>query len=212
MTVLNLMGYNAMQLEWGTMGWSKNDAALGTAVRFPGTQQDYPVDMRPTATTVVSWSHPVIATRGSGSRRHLATRADAVEAADTAVSMSAEAVQTLLTDANPANDPFVVDTRKPEDYAKGHIKGVDQRSGNDALPAGKPRQPAAGTANRHRRLQRADHIGMSYVLSINGLQRPRAAVRDDGLEPRRRSDGAVEALSRRSEGLPDRDGALKDGA
>jgi rhodanese-related sulfurtransferase len=36
----------------------------------------------------------------------------------------AEHVQALFTDKNPASDPFVVDTRKPEDYAKGHIIGA----------------------------------------------------------------------------------------
>ena len=166
-TVLNLMGYSAMQLEWGTMGWSKNDVALGAATRFPGTQQDYPVDVTPTA-AAVSWAHPVVATRGMDLADILVARGAAVEAADTAVSMTAEAVQTLLADANPANDPFVVDTRKPEDYAKGHIKGAVNvpaatlyRAGNLAgLPLG-------------RRIVIVDYngqatVGMSYVLATMG--------------------------------------------
>jgi hypothetical protein len=45
--VLRMMGYDAVQLEWGTMGWTKNDVALGPASRYPETQQDFPVDANP---------------------------------------------------------------------------------------------------------------------------------------------------------------------
>lgn len=40
--VLNLMGWNAVQLEWGTMGWSRNDAVLGPATRFPSRSRTTP--------------------------------------------------------------------------------------------------------------------------------------------------------------------------
>ena len=40
------------------MGWSKNDAALGPATRFPGRSRTIPVDNAPTA-AAVSWAHPV---------------------------------------------------------------------------------------------------------------------------------------------------------
>lgn len=82
--------------------------------------------------------------------------------------MTAEAVQELFTDNNPNNDPFVVDTRKSEDYAKGHIKGAINipaaalyQGGNLAsLPLG-------------RRIVIVDYdgqttVGMSYVLAIMG--------------------------------------------
>lgn len=166
-TVLNLMGYNAMQLQWGTMGWSKHDAGLGPAARFPATQQNYPVDKAPTA-AVVLWAHPHIATRKGELAEVLIARGNAVESADTSVSMTAEAVHELLTDSNAGNDPFVVDTRRPEDYAKGHIKGAINipaaslyQSGNLAsLPLG-------------RRIVVVDYngqtaVGMSYLLAILG--------------------------------------------
>ncbi len=35
-----------------------------------------------------------------------------------------DVVAKALFDANPANDPFVLDTREPADYAKGHIPGA----------------------------------------------------------------------------------------
>jgi rhodanese-related sulfurtransferase len=60
-TVLNLMGYDARQLAWGTMGWSRNDAVLGPATRFPESQQNYPVVTGPQG-TAVTYARPVIAT------------------------------------------------------------------------------------------------------------------------------------------------------
>lgn len=36
--VLKMMGCDAVQLEWGTMGWTRNDVALGPASRLPHTQ------------------------------------------------------------------------------------------------------------------------------------------------------------------------------
>ena len=40
---LNVMGYNAIPLKWGIMGWTKNDAPLGAVKRFPAEQKDYPI-------------------------------------------------------------------------------------------------------------------------------------------------------------------------
>jgi len=40
---LNAMGYNAISMKWGIMGWSKNDDLIGTNKRFPAEQKDYPV-------------------------------------------------------------------------------------------------------------------------------------------------------------------------
>ena len=164
---LNLMGYNAMQLEWGTMGWSNSDAALGPATRFPESQQDYPVDKGPTF-AAVSWAHPYIATGKRELTDILIARGNAVEAADATVSMTAEAVRDLFADDNPNNDPFVVDTRQPDAYATGHIKGAINvpaallfQTGNLAsLPLG-------------RRIVIVDYngqtgVGMSYVLAMMG--------------------------------------------
>jgi rhodanese-related sulfurtransferase len=166
-TVLNLMGYNAMQLEYGTMGWSRNDVALGPVSRFPATQQDYPVDKAP-ATAMASWAHPFIGTGKGRLDEILTARGAAVEAADTAVSMTAEAVQTLLTDSDRTNDPFVVDTRLREDYAKGHIKGALNIPSAELFRSGSLASLPLG-----RRIVVVDYngqtaVGASYLLSILG--------------------------------------------
>jgi rhodanese-related sulfurtransferase len=165
--VLRMMGYDAVQLEWGTMGWTKNDVALGPASRFPETQQNFPVEARanlPAAT----WARPVIATGKATLEEILVARGDAVEMADNTVSMTAEAVQGMLTDANPVNDPFVIDTRKPEDYAKGHIPGAVN------IPFATVFEPASlAKLPLGRRIVVADYngqtaVGTSYLLSILG--------------------------------------------
>lgn len=40
---LDAMGYNAIALKWGIMGWTKDDAPLGAVKRFPAEQKDYPI-------------------------------------------------------------------------------------------------------------------------------------------------------------------------
>jgi rhodanese-related sulfurtransferase len=191
-TVLNLMGYNAVQLEWGTMGWTKNDAALGPATRFPESQQDYPVE---TAATVVAVAHarPVVATGHVSLAEILVARGDLVEAADRSVSMTAEQVQGALTDANPANDPFVVDTRAPADYAKGHIKGAVNIPANAIYQAGSLAKLPLG-----RRIVIVDYngqttVGVSYLLSILGYN---ARGLQYGMMGWSRNDGLIAPFKR----------------
>lgn len=166
-TVLNLMGYDAAQLEWGLMGWSKNDVALGPATRFPESQGDFPVTTAPREVQV-TYMRPALATGKASLAEVLVARGGAVEAADKKVSMTAEEVQGLLADADPANDPFVVDIRDPADYARGHIKGALN------VPASKVYQDGnLAMLPPSRRIVVADYngqaaVGTSYVLSILG--------------------------------------------
>jgi rhodanese-related sulfurtransferase len=165
--VLQMMGYDAVQLEWGTMGWTRNDVALGPASRFPETQQNFSVEAKPSQ-PAATWARPVVATGKATLGEILIARGDAVEMADNSVSMTAEAVQGMLADANPANDPFVLDTRKPEDYAKGHVAGaINVPMASVFEPASLAKLPLG------RRIVVADYngqtaVGASYVLSILG--------------------------------------------
>jgi rhodanese-related sulfurtransferase len=166
-TVLNLMGYDARQLAWGTMGWSRNDAVLGPATRFPESQQNYPVVPGPQG-MAVTYARPVIATGKAGLEQILVERGDAVESTDRSVSVTAEAVQALLTDSEMANDPFIVDLRSPADFAKGHIQGAIN------VPATTVYQPAnLAKLPLGRRIVTVDYngqiaVGVSYILSILG--------------------------------------------
>lgn len=40
---LNVLGYNSLPMKWGIMGWTKDDATLGTNKRFPADQKDYAI-------------------------------------------------------------------------------------------------------------------------------------------------------------------------
>lgn len=166
-TVLNMMGYNARQLTWGTMGWSRDDAGLGPATRFPDTQQNYPVVEGPQG-TAVTYARPVVATGKATLEQILVERGNAVESADRTVSMTAEAVQDLLTDDTPANDPFVVDVRAPADFAKGHIESAINIPAATVYQAGNLAKLPLG-----QRIVVADYngqtaVGTSYVLSMLG--------------------------------------------
>jgi len=165
--VLNLMGYKTSQLEWSLMGWSRNDVALGPATRFPESQQDYPI-AAPPKEVQMTYVRPAWATGKANLAEILVARADAVEAADKTVCMTAEAVQALLTDADLANDAYIVDIRAPADYARGHIKGAVN------IPAAKVYQDCyLAMLPPARRIVVADYngqtaVGTSYVLSILG--------------------------------------------
>ncbi|MDZ7592109.1 MAG: rhodanese-like domain-containing protein [Rubrivivax sp.] len=166
-TVLNLMGYNAVQLEWGMMGWSKNDAGLGPATRFPESQQNYPIVKGPQG-TAVTYARPVVATGKTTLEQVLVERADAVESADRTVSMTAEAVQELLADNMPGNDPFILDVRAPADFVKGHIQGAINVPAVGVYQAGHLAKLPTG-----RRIVVADYngqaaVGISYVLATLG--------------------------------------------
>lgn len=165
--VLNLMGYKAAQLEWGLMGWSRNDVALGPASRFPESQEDFPL-AAPPKEALMSYVRPTLATGKASLGEILVARGDAVEAADKTVSMTAEAVKGLLADTDPANDPYIVDIRAPADYAKGHIAGAVN------IPAAKVYQDCyLAMLPPSRRIVVADYngqtaVGTSYMLSILG--------------------------------------------
>ncbi|RME51237.1 MAG: rhodanese-like domain-containing protein, partial [Caldilineae bacterium] len=43
-TILNALGYNAVNLKFGIMGWTKDDAVLNQARFDPATQPDFPFE------------------------------------------------------------------------------------------------------------------------------------------------------------------------
>lgn len=121
--VLNLMGYNAVQLKWGIMGWSKDDAPLGASKRFPATQKDYAVVTQPAVPTQ-TYTSPTVNTGKTTLSEILVALGGKWEALGKPLSLAADKVFEVLNDGDDKNDPFILDTRKAEDYVKGHIKGA----------------------------------------------------------------------------------------
>lgn len=120
---LNAMGYNAAALKYSIMAWSKDDALLGTSKRFPAEQKDYAVVTEATALPSAG-AVPTVATNKATVAEMIAAQADAYLASGKPLVILPDKVFEVLNDGDPANDPFLLDIRKPEDYAKGHIKGA----------------------------------------------------------------------------------------
>jgi rhodanese-related sulfurtransferase len=119
-TILMLLGYNAVNLKFGFMGWTKNDAALGQP-RFTGPA-GYPVETEPHKLTE-TYAPPSWKTGKTDPVEIVLARAQELIPKWTPV-IEANKLYENLTDGDPSNDPFIIEVRKPEDYAKGHIKGA----------------------------------------------------------------------------------------
>jgi rhodanese-related sulfurtransferase len=120
---LNAMGYDAVALKYSIMGWSKDDALLGTSKRFPAEQKDYAVSTE-AATLGQAGALPTVSTGKATVAEMIAAQADAYLASGKSVVILPDKVFEVLNDGDAANDPMVLDVRKAEDYAKGHIPGA----------------------------------------------------------------------------------------
>ncbi|MBC7223078.1 MAG: rhodanese-like domain-containing protein [Anaerolineae bacterium] len=122
-TVLNLLGYDAVNLKFGIMGWTKNDEVLGLKRFDPATQPDYRVETEPHEATA-TYDFPTLSTGGADDWEIIRLAADNWLKNAQAPVMSADALWENMNDGDASNDYFVVSVRKPEHYAKGHIPGA----------------------------------------------------------------------------------------
>jgi len=124
-TVLNLLGYDAINLKFGMMGWTKNDTVLATKRFGPDTdQRDYPVETTPHEATE-TYAFPTLSTGGANDFEIVRIAADNwLNNPATPPIVSAEAIFTNLNDGDDSNDPFIVSVRSAEHYALGHIAGA----------------------------------------------------------------------------------------
>ncbi len=122
-TVLNLLGYDAVNLAFGIMGWTKKDEVVGAPRFDPATQPDYPVSVEPVEAKAV-YEFPVVSTGKTKEEEIVFEVIKAYLTSGKAPVIKAPELYQILNDGDPANDPFIVDVRKAEDYAKGHIAGA----------------------------------------------------------------------------------------
>ncbi len=121
-TALNLMGYDATNLKYGMMGWSKDDDVLGLTRFDPATQPDFPVE---TAANQATETYALPALPETGDDAEIVREAvDAYLSSDKAPVMSASDLYANLNDGDASNDPFILSVRQPENYFKGHIPGA----------------------------------------------------------------------------------------
>jgi rhodanese-related sulfurtransferase len=123
-TVLGVLGYDAINLKFGMMGWTKNDDVLATTRFGPDTaQRDYALETEPNEATE-TFDFPVVDTGKEEVEDIIAAAADAWLSSDAAPVMTADALFEILNDGDESNDPVIVSVRSPDHYALGHIPGA----------------------------------------------------------------------------------------
>jgi rhodanese-related sulfurtransferase len=145
-TVLNLLGYDAVNLKFGMMGWTKNDDVLATKRYGPGSgEADYRLETEANEATE-TYDFPTVST-GAGDDFEIVRQAadNWLKNAPSPV-IPASTVFENINDGDDSNDYFIVSVRKPEHYALGHVPGavnigwkaVAKPENMAKLPADKP--------------------------------------------------------------------------
>jgi len=123
-TVLNALGFNAINMKYGMMAWMQDGTVR---VQTPFTEEasahDYATE---TTINTVSTTYDLPSfdnTTSTDETDIILAAADHYVSAKAPVT-SAEALYTLLNDGDASNDPQIVSVRNATDYAKGHIPGA----------------------------------------------------------------------------------------
>ena len=119
--LLNLCGYDATNVMWGIMGWTR-DTDVATK-QFSNPTSDLPTETTINEATI-TYSFPPIDVTSSTNEFEVIRAACDDYASNGFKNIKAADLYELITDADPANDPIIVSVRSAEDYAKGHIPGA----------------------------------------------------------------------------------------
>ncbi len=117
---LNMLGFKAFNLMYGMPAW-KMVEGVSTAPFNASMSKGYDVSTEP-ATLSGTFDAPVIKAQGADAAAILQNAAEGYFTAGTK-NIKADALYEILHDGDTANDPVIVDVRKAEDYALGHIPG-----------------------------------------------------------------------------------------
>jgi rhodanese-related sulfurtransferase len=122
-TLLNLMGYDAINLKFGMMGWTENDEVFAKTRFGPDTaQRDYRIETEVNEATE-TYDYPDLDTGGADDAEIVRLAADNWVTEKTPL-IQADALWENLSDGDTENDPIIVSVRSAEDYEKGHIPGA----------------------------------------------------------------------------------------
>jgi rhodanese-related sulfurtransferase len=122
-TVLNLLGYDAVNLKFGMMGWTADDEVLATARFTPDAQRDYRLEQEVNEPTE-TYPFPELATGGESDFEIVRLAAEAWLQNAEAPVVPADAVFENLNDGDAENDPFILSVRGADHYALGHVPGA----------------------------------------------------------------------------------------
>jgi len=123
MTALNLMGYDALNMKFGMMAWTKNPDVLAQPGFDPAAVPDYRVETEPNEATE-TYDFPALDTGASDDAEVVRVALDNYLSSDKAPVISAQAVFDNLNDGDESNDPVILSVRSPEHYAIGHVPGA----------------------------------------------------------------------------------------
>jgi len=119
--LLNLCGYDATNLTWGIMGWTKDTEVANKQFANPST--DLPAETTLNAATA-TYDLPAVDNTTSTDASEIIRAACDNYASNGFKNIKAGDLYELITDGNAANDPIILSVRSAEDYAKGHIPGA----------------------------------------------------------------------------------------
>ena len=135
--ILNMMGWDVINLQWGFTVWflcpftapglfrSSVNGGVGQNYRTETTDnkptEEYPL---PVVENTDSEDKLEIIRAAADIWRRSEVYSPAMFRGIQVPDIEAKDLYTLMIDGNPANDPFILDVREPELYAKGHILGA----------------------------------------------------------------------------------------
>ena len=120
---LNQLGYEAYAMKFGMMGWNSNSAGMGTVKAFTKSP-NYLVDNTAAAAQAAN-EIPAVNT-GKASLKDILLAATDNYVSSERGKMPTVSAQEIYEKAVTGGDSgyFLVSLQKPEDYAKGHVKGA----------------------------------------------------------------------------------------
>lgn len=120
-SALNMMGFKAFNLAFGMPAWNIVEG-VSTPPFAAAMSKGYDASTE-AATLSGTFDYPTIKAEGADAVATVANAANAYFTAGTK-NIKADALYELLHDGDTSNDPVIIDVRKPEDYALGHIPGA----------------------------------------------------------------------------------------
>lgn len=117
---LNQLGYEAYSMKFGMMGWTSNQAPMGT-VKYFTKPADYPIDTKPVEVEPKN-ELPQLTTGKSTNEDIIISATEGYLTAGKSPTISPDDIYKAISTGDQTY--FLVSLQKPEDYAKGHVKGA----------------------------------------------------------------------------------------
>jgi len=124
-TVLNAMGYNAVNMKWGIMSWTQ-DATVRASQPFDDATDSNNYATETTANPGSADHHlPTLnVTTSCGTAEIVRAAAAAYLNGNPAPVIAAQDLSDMINDGDGSTTPFIISVRSADDYAKGHIPGA----------------------------------------------------------------------------------------